>query len=290
MDKPEGWSKTADDYVHWAHAFTLPHAQKAIEVTPVSTKRKPLRFLDVACGTGVVTETLAQKYPDPKDAVILSTDFAQGMVDHVEANKQQHQWKNVETKVMDATALDLPDASMDGIYCIFGVMLIPACDKALSEMHRVLEDGGSISIATWHHQDIMPIFVEATGEINALTQGSESTIEPSKLPSGMYFGAPSGISPPKTWMDLDFCIEKVESAGFKDVKGFQYDGVFKIFNIKEYMVMMVRNPGFSAVVAKWNPDQIQQFQDLVVKKVINKWGDKEEYTMNVSSNIVYGRK
>ncbi|KAF9426062.1 hypothetical protein BGZ76_002951 [Entomortierella beljakovae] len=290
MDKPEGWSKTADDYVHWAHAFTLPHAQKAIEVTPVSTKRKPLRFLDVACGTGVVTETLAQKYPDPKDAVILSTDFAQGMVDHVEANKQQHQWKNVETKVMDATALDLPDASMDGIYCIFGVMLIPACDKALSEMHRVLEDGGSISIATWHYQDIMPIFIEATGEINALTQGSESNIEPSKLPSGMHFGAPPGTSPPKTWMDLDFCIEKVESAGFKDVKGFQYDGIFKIVNIKEYMVMAVRNPGFAAIVAKWNPDQIQQFQDLVIKKVINKWGDKEEYTMNVSSNIVYGRK
>ncbi|KAF9360631.1 hypothetical protein BGX26_008469 [Mortierella sp. AD094] len=283
MDNPKEWTRTKDDYVNWAHVNTLPHAQKAIEVTPVPVNKKPLRLLDVACGTGVVTETLAQKYTDIRDAVIIATDFSQGMVDHVEMNKQSRQWKNVETMVVDATAMDLPDSSMDVIYCIFGVMLMPGSDKALSEMYRVLEEGGSLSIATWHSQEIIPIFGEASAKVNALAQKSDPTVEAVKAPSGLPISL-GGSSAAKTWMDLEFCQEKLETAGFKDVKGFHEKGVFKIRNIKEYMVMAVRNPGLAAMTVNWNPEQVQQFQDIVVDLVKEKYGDQEEYALNVVSN------
>ncbi|KAF9173653.1 hypothetical protein BGX20_002558 [Mortierella sp. AD010] len=291
MDNPKEWTRTTDDYVGWAHANTLPHAQKAIEVTPVPVNKKPLKLLDVACGTGVVTETLAQKYPDVKDAVILATDFSQGMVDHVEMNKRNRGWENVEAMVMDATAMDLPDSSMDVIYCVFGVMLMPNSDEALSEMHRVLEEGGSVSIVTWHSQDIFPIFGEATAKVNASAQksGASSSIEEE---TAKVLTAPTGGRPQaeKTWMDLEFCQEKLEAAGFKDVKGFEEKGVFKIHDLKGYMDMVVRNPGMATMVANWSPEQVQEFQDIAIRLIKEKYGDQEEYDMNVVSNILYGRK
>ncbi|KAG0000984.1 hypothetical protein BGZ80_001074 [Entomortierella chlamydospora] len=290
MDNPQGWTRTKDDYVDWAHANTLPHAQKAIEVTPVPVNKKPLRLLDVACGTGVVTETLAQKYPDVKDAVILATDFAQGMVDHVEMNKRNRGWENVEAMVMDATAMDLPDSSMDVIYCVFGVMLMPSSEKALSEMYRVLEEGGSVSIVTWHSQDVFSIFGEASAKVNASAQKSDaSSIEEE---TAKVLAAPTGGRPQaaKTWMDLEFCQEKLEAAGFKDVKGFQEKGVFKIRDIKGYMGMVVRNPGMATMAANWSPEQVQEFQDIAIRLIKEKYGDQEEYAMNVVSNILYARK
>ncbi|KAF9111725.1 hypothetical protein BGX27_004537 [Mortierella sp. AM989] len=290
MDIPEDWTRIKDDYVQWAHASTSLHAQKTIEVTPVPANKKPLRFLDVACGTGVVPEILAQKYTNPEDAIILATDFAQGMVDHVEKIKQERQWKNVETKVMDATAMSLPDSSMDVIFCVFGVMLIPNSEKALSEMYRVLEEGGSVAIVTWHYQAIWPIFMEATAKINALAQVSAPTaVEAPKVPFGLSTDDAKQQAK-KSWVNLDYCKEKLEAAGFKDVKGLEEKNVFRIPDLKEFMTVSLRNPGFASMTANWSSELTQKFKDLVIESFKEKYGDKDEYHMDVSSNILYARK
>lgn len=50
---------------------------------------------------------------------------------------------------MDGQALDLPDASFDAVFSIFGVVMFPDWRKGLAEMSRVTRPGGHGVVATW---------------------------------------------------------------------------------------------------------------------------------------------
>ena len=56
---------------------------------------------------------------------------------------------NVESRVMDAEAIDLADDSVDRVICRFGYMLISDPAAALGETRRVLRDGGRLCFAVW---------------------------------------------------------------------------------------------------------------------------------------------
>jgi SAM-dependent methyltransferase len=57
--------------------------------------------------------------------------------------------RNVELAVADAAALPVPDASVDGVLCRFGLMLLPDPAAGFAEIARVLRPGGRAAIAVW---------------------------------------------------------------------------------------------------------------------------------------------
>jgi SAM-dependent methyltransferase len=96
--------------------------------------------LDLAGGTGDMTEALAGRV-----AKVIATDFSPAMVEAA----RRRGIPNAEHLVMDLQALDLPDASVDGVVCRFGYMLVPETELALRETRRVLRPGGRLVFATW---------------------------------------------------------------------------------------------------------------------------------------------
>ena len=131
------WDATAAHYERTAHPFTALFAEDAlarVELTPAS------RVLDVATGTGALALAAARS-----GAQVLATDFAPGMVARVAAAGLP----NVEARVMDGQALDLPDAAFDAVFSIFGVIMFPDWRKGLAEMARVTRPGGHGVVATW---------------------------------------------------------------------------------------------------------------------------------------------
>jgi SAM-dependent methyltransferase len=50
---------------------------------------------------------------------------------------------------MEAEWLDLPTASVDGVLCRFGYMLLADPGAALQETRRVLRPGGRVALAAW---------------------------------------------------------------------------------------------------------------------------------------------
>jgi SAM-dependent methyltransferase len=96
--------------------------------------------LEVAAGTGDVTEAVARRV-----AGVVSTDFSPAMVEAAQALGIP----NAEHRVMDLQSLDLPDASVDGVVCRFGFMLVPERELAFRETRRVLRPGGRLAFATW---------------------------------------------------------------------------------------------------------------------------------------------
>ncbi|KAK1863426.1 hypothetical protein I4F81_005982 [Pyropia yezoensis] len=56
-------------------------------------------------------------------------------------------------KVMDGTALDVPDGAHDVVLSTFGVMTFPAWEAGLAEALRVTAPGGRLVLATWTSPD-----------------------------------------------------------------------------------------------------------------------------------------
>lgn len=96
--------------------------------------------LELAAGTGDVTQAVAGHV-----ARVVSTDFSAAMV----AAARRLGIANAEHRVLDMQSLDLPDASVDGVVCRFGYMLVSERDLAFRETRRVLRPGGRLAFATW---------------------------------------------------------------------------------------------------------------------------------------------
>ncbi|MGY4397275.1 SAM-dependent methyltransferase [Sphingomonas sp. UYAg733] len=132
------WDGNAD-YQKMAHAFTSIYAERAWELAALP---RDATVLDIAAGAGALA-LIAARAGNP----VLATDFSAGMIDSVLA----HALPNLAGRVMDGQALDLPDASFDAAFSMFGIMLFPDWRKGLAEMARVVRPGGLGSVGTWKH-------------------------------------------------------------------------------------------------------------------------------------------
>lgn len=104
---------------------------------------KPVRILETAAGTGIVTEALHQKLPQ---AEIVATDLNAAMLD-VAANRFTSD--KVTFRTADALQLPFDDESFDLVVCQFGVMFYPDKVRGNAEARRVLRDGGSYIAVIW---------------------------------------------------------------------------------------------------------------------------------------------
>jgi SAM-dependent methyltransferase len=94
---------------------------------------------------------------------VIGVDISPGML--AVAERRLTPLPNVTIKVMDAQALDLPDASVDTITCSLAMMLLRDPAQALREMHRVLRPTGyvSISVLTTPAQSLTANVQDVTG-------------------------------------------------------------------------------------------------------------------------------
>ncbi|MDR3514321.1 MAG: methyltransferase domain-containing protein [Azospirillaceae bacterium] len=136
MNDARYWDGLAD-YRKLAHDFTVFYAQRAWELADLP---HGATVLDIAAGAGALALTAAHA-----GAKVLATDFSRGMIEAV----LSHRLPNLEAKVMDGQALDLPDEAFDAAFSMFGIMLFADWRKGLREMARVVRSGGIGSVGSW---------------------------------------------------------------------------------------------------------------------------------------------
>lgn len=107
--------------------------------------RRPMRVLETAAGTGIVTRALRDLLP--ADAQLTATDLNPPMIEMARAKFRPGE--KVEFQQADATALPFPDAAFDTVICQFGVMFFPDKDKSYRDAHRVLAPGGRYVFNVW---------------------------------------------------------------------------------------------------------------------------------------------
>jgi len=111
-------------------------------------------MLELAAGPGDTGFTAAARLGDT--GRLISTDVAPEMVAAAEARGRELGLTNVDYRAVDAQSIDLPDASVDGVLCRWGYMLVPDPARALAETFRVLRPGGRVGFVVWAEADANP--------------------------------------------------------------------------------------------------------------------------------------
>jgi SAM-dependent methyltransferase len=87
---------------------------------------------------------------------LITSDFVPEMVESARRRAAELGIGNADFRVLDAQQLDLQDASVDGVLCRWGYMLMPDPAVALAETRRVLGPGGRVAFAVWGSADENP--------------------------------------------------------------------------------------------------------------------------------------
>ena len=104
------------------------------------------RVLECACGTGLLTEVIAQKC-----AHLTATDFAPKML--ARAKKNCAAFGNIDFECADITALKYADNRFDAVVAGNVIHLLDEPMKALDELDRVCRPGGRLIIPTYMNRD-----------------------------------------------------------------------------------------------------------------------------------------
>jgi ubiquinone/menaquinone biosynthesis C-methylase UbiE len=104
------------------------------------------RVLDVACGTGVVARTAAERVGETGSVTGLDINAAMLAVARSSAQDARPPIDFVQ-----GSALQLPfdDASRDVVLCQLGLQFFPDRSRAVAEMHRVLAPGGRLGLSVF---------------------------------------------------------------------------------------------------------------------------------------------
>lgn len=114
--------------------------KKAIESLKVCN---PKTILDVATGTGDLALAAAAE----TGAEVMGVDISEGMMD---VGRVKAKDKNLAAKVSfqygDSATLSYSDGKFDAVMCAYGVRNFEHLEKGLSEMARVMRNGGRLAI------------------------------------------------------------------------------------------------------------------------------------------------
>ena len=108
------------------------------------------RILDVACGTGIVARTAADRVGA---ANVVGVDLNEAMLTVARRVRPDIDWRQG-----DAAALPLDDGSVNTVLCQMALMFFPDRVEALREMARVAGQGGMIGILVPSSLDAQPAY------------------------------------------------------------------------------------------------------------------------------------
>jgi SAM-dependent methyltransferase len=118
-------------FAEWA-----PHLVEAAGVAPGQA------VLDVACGTGVVARTAADRTGGR--GRVAGADLNEGMLAVARRLRPDLEWHRA-----DAADLPFEDGSFDAVLCQSALMFFPDRVGALGEMARVATAGGTVAVQVW---------------------------------------------------------------------------------------------------------------------------------------------
>ena len=175
------------------------------------------RVLELAAGPASLAATWSALV-GPSGAAVVS-DIAPGMVEV--ATRRTASLPNVEVALLDASAIDRADESFDVVVCRMGLMFTPDPSVALSEIHRVLAEGGRLGVMTWgaiEHNPWMTCVGMAAMASGVVAGG------PPVGPGGVFsLSDPGGLEVLAT------------NAGFADVKVEEIDVTFRSPDVRTHV-------------------------------------------------------
>jgi len=143
----QSWSVVAPDWGELIGDIDRQLGAAARWMIDAVSLRPGDRVLELAGGPGTLSLMAAAAVG--KQGSVICSDFAEPMVETARRRIAQEGAGNIECRVLDAQAIDLPDGAVDVVLCRMGYMLMGDPATALRESGRVLRSGGRLALAVW---------------------------------------------------------------------------------------------------------------------------------------------
>ena len=111
-----------------------------------------VRVLELGCGTGSMW--LGQDELIKRCRSLVLSDFSEGML--TAARETLHGYGTIEYRRIDIQDIPYPAASFDAVIANMMLYHVPDLDRGLSEVRRVLKEGGCFYCATYGEKGILP--------------------------------------------------------------------------------------------------------------------------------------
>lgn len=158
-----------------------------------------MRILDVACGTGEPSISLARLLDGTGE--VVGIDISPEAIKVAQERVAGHRLTNAQFQIADAHQLPFPDNTFDRITSRLGVMFFADLPRALEEMGRVLKPHGRIALLAWGPME-QPYFDTMAGTVLRTLPGASL---PGSVQSMFAFGNAGALS------------HALNAAGFKSI-------------------------------------------------------------------------
>jgi phosphatidylethanolamine/phosphatidyl-N-methylethanolamine N-methyltransferase len=109
--------------------------------------KRGARILEVGVGTGLTLPLY------PHECTITGIDLSESMLKEAEVLMEDRGITNAKVRIMDATKLEFPDNSFDGVLGNLFISATTYPEKSLEEMRRVCKPGGIIVLMNHFRSD-----------------------------------------------------------------------------------------------------------------------------------------
>jgi SAM-dependent methyltransferase len=134
-----------EEFSHQAGSFGKAAVMTSAEMLGALVELVPedagARWLESACGTGLVSRALAGKV-----ASVTGVDLTPAMLEQAERGAADEGIENASFSVGDATALEFADGSFDGGVTRLSLHHIPLPGRAIAELARVVRPGATLIV------------------------------------------------------------------------------------------------------------------------------------------------
>jgi len=225
---------------HLGPAFFEPYAKDLLSRL---SAREYGAVLELACGTGIVTRQLRDRFST--ETRIVATDLNRAMFEY--AARKFKADEKVEWQEADATVLPFAEKEFDAVICQYGFMFVPDKDAAFRESYRVLRSGGVLLFNVWGSLE--------HNEIPRLTHQTIASFFSQDPPR--FYQVPFG------YHDAGVIRQSLQNVGFTDVESFVVKLPCRSPSARDFAMGLVRgNPVALEIEERGNVDV-----DTVVKAV-----------------------
>jgi ubiquinone/menaquinone biosynthesis C-methylase UbiE len=211
------------------------------------------RVLEVACGTGILTERLVRRLGG--QGTVVATDLNEAMIAHAQARIPGV--PGLEWRQADGTRLPFAGCSFEAVVCQFGLMFFPDKAAGVREAFRVLAPGGIYLFNVW-----------GALERNAITRIAHDTI-------GTFFPVdpPQFYTVPFSLHDTAVVRGLLDAAGFAEVQLETVEKVGQSPSAVDAATGLVEgNPVLESIVER-RPEALPDIKAAVARNVAAKLGD-----------------
>src|SRR5262245_57070759 len=212
-----------------------------------------MRVLEVACGTGIVTERLLRRLAG--QGALVATDLNEAMIAHARtriADDPALEWRQA-----DGTSLPFPNRALDAAVCQFGLMFFPDKAKGVREAYRVLAPGGLYLFNVWDR-------IERNAVVR-ITHETLGTLFPDDPPR--FYETPFSLH------DTAVVRGLLDAAGFVDVECVTVEKTGHSPSAAEAAIGLIEgNPVFGTIMER-RPEALPDIKALVARNIAAELGD-----------------